>query len=85
MKALILSVSKALVFLIGLGWTAHYYLISEIKGQISSSMEIIENEKKRDVSLINSKLNLLNGKIDRQDSKLDGIINILIKERRRGH
>jgi len=82
MKALLLSISKALVFLIGLGWSAHYYLITEIQGQINEKAKVLEKEKNRDVDYINGKLNLLDNKINRVDNKMDRVINILIKERR---
>lgn len=82
MKALLLSISKALVFLIGIGWSAHYYLITEIKGQIEEKTAIIEREKNKDVSYINGKLQLLDTKINRVDNKMDQVINILIKERK---
>lgn len=79
MRALVISVSKFLAFVLGLGWSAHYYLITEIKGQINEKTKIFEREKERDVGHINSKLKDLSENINRVDAKTDRIIDILIK------
>lgn len=79
MKALVINISKFMAFVLGLGWSAHYYLITEIKGQINEKVQVIEKEKERDVRHINSRLQDLSENINRVDSKTDRIIEILIK------
>ena len=83
MKQLIINITKLLIFILGLGWSAHYYFISEIQGQINEKASIIEKEKIKDISHLNSRLDDLSRNINRVDAKTDRIIDLLIKENKR--
>jgi hypothetical protein len=83
MKQLVLSITKLLIFILGLGWSAHYYFITEIQGQINEKAAIIEKEKIKDVSHLHSRLDELSKNIHRVDAKTDRIIELIIKENRK--